>query len=72
MDSTLKSSERQIEYLSLKELYYRVIAMLYWSGWIANEVSEGGFDAFILANFEDKSGCRIVDLLEFVKMFWRT
>ena len=32
-----------------------------------------GFDVFMLASFEDKSGCRILDLLEFVKkMFWRT
>ena len=31
------------------------------------------FDVFVLASFEDKSGCRILDLLEFVKkMFWRT
>ena len=26
-----------------------------------------GFDVFVLANFQDKSGCRIWDLLEFVK-----
>ena len=26
-----------------------------------------GFDVFVLASFEDKSGCRILDLLEFVK-----
>ena len=26
-----------------------------------------GFDLFVLASFEDKSGCRILDLLEFVK-----
>ena len=26
-----------------------------------------GFDVFVLAIFEDKSGCRILDLLEFVK-----
>ena len=25
-----------------------------------------GFDVFVLASFEDKSGCRILDLLEFV------
>ena len=32
-----------------------------------------GFDVFVLESFEDKSGCRILDLLEFVKkMFWRT
>ena len=37
--------------------------MLYWLGWIATEVFEGGFDAFMLANFADKSGCRILDLL---------
>jgi len=28
---------------------------------------------FVLESFEDKPGCRILDLLEFVKkMFWRT
>ena len=26
-----------------------------------------GFDVFVLESFEDKSGCRILDLLEFVK-----
>ena len=32
-----------------------------------------GFDVFVLENFEDKSGCRILDPSEFVKkMFWRT
>ena len=34
---------------------------------------EGGFDVLMLASFEDKSGCRILDLLGFVKkMFWKT
>ena len=33
----------------------------------------GGFDVLMLASFEDKSGCRILDLLGFVKkMFWKT
>ena len=27
-----------------------------------------GFDVFVLESFEDKSGCRILDLLEFIKM----
>ena len=32
-----------------------------------------GFDVFVPESFEDTSGCRILDLLEFVKkMFWRT
>jgi len=32
-----------------------------------------GFDVFMLVSFEDKSGCRILDLMEFVKkMFRRT
>ena len=26
-----------------------------------------GFDVFVLESFEDNSGCRILDLLEFVK-----
>ena len=26
-----------------------------------------GFDVFVLESFEDKSGCQILDLLEFVK-----
>ena len=26
-----------------------------------------GFDVFVLASFEDKTDCRILDLLEFVK-----
>ena len=26
-----------------------------------------GFDVFVLESFEDKSGCRILELLEFVK-----
>ena len=30
-------------------------------------LTEGTFDVFVLASFEDKSGCRILDLLEFVK-----
>ena len=31
-----------------------------------------GFDVFVLASFEDKSGCRNWDLLEFVKNLMKT
>lgn len=69
-----QSKNQKVEWVSFSEscnIEWRFYTG-FLSGMVASEGLKDELDVLLLASFEEKSGCRILDLLEFVKKtFWR-